>query len=88
MANTIDAIVLSGLDWENLNILSGIAVGSAITIQNQTNQNVFIAISSVKPVSSFKGFAIPPKLESLANVPSGENIVWVFGNGPISVQVD
>ena len=86
MADTINSITLSGLDWEDANTLSGIAVGTEISIQNQTNQVVLVAVSTTKPSLSFNGLAIPPVLAEMLTITAGENKVWVKGKGPISVQ--
>jgi len=86
MTDTIDVITLTGTDWQDLNTLSGIAVGTAISVQNQTNQVVFIATSNTKPSITFKGLAIPPVLSELASVSSGQSTVWVKGVGPIMTQ--
>lgn len=83
-----NAITLSGEDWEDANALANIAVGTAIAIQNQTNQAVFFAISSAKPSAAFIGVAIPPVLSEMATVGAGENRVWIKGEGPVSIQVN
>jgi hypothetical protein len=88
MADTLNAITLSGEDWEDVNALTSIAVGTSISVQNQTNQAVFIAVSATKPALSFVGIAIPAVLSEMVTITEGENKVWLKGKGPVSIQVN
>ena len=87
MANTIPSINLTGIDWQNLNTLSGIAVGSSFTIQNQSSDPVQLAISPTKPPINFNGIILPVDPATLALISAGEDIVWAVGSGPINLQV-
>ena len=86
MADTIDVIRLAGTSWENANTLSGIPAGTAITIQNQTASTVFLAVSSVMPSSTFRGYVIPPDTSVSTPVSAGESAVWLYGTGKVSIQ--
>jgi len=87
MANTLPSINLTNNDWTNLNTASGIAVGTAIEIQNQSSTTILVAISPTKPTLDFKGFIIPPLPAEIATISANESIVWVLGSGPVNVQV-
>lgn len=87
MADTISSINLSGTDWQNLNTLFGITVGTAIEIQNQSSTSILLAISPTKPALDFKGVVVPPIPSELATVDAGESSVWAIGSGPVNVQV-
>lgn len=89
MANTPPSIQLTGVDWQNLNALSGLAVGTAIEVQNQSSTAVSLAVSPTKPDINdinFVGFVVPPVPAAIANIGFGEDIVWAIGVGPVSVQ--
>lgn len=86
MTDTIAAINLTGLDWQDANTLTGIAVGTAVSIQNQSSTALFVATSTSKPALSFKGQVVPAKPEILAFVKAGENKIWLLGSGPVSIQ--
>jgi hypothetical protein len=86
MADTLASQRLTGLVYEDVTTLFGIPAGTAITIQNQTTSEVYLAISATQPSPDFKGVLIPSRLEALANIPTGENQVWLKGVGPVNVQ--
>lgn len=87
MANTLPSINLTGTDWQNLNTLTSIAVGTSIEIQNQSSSVVILAISPTKPALDFKGFIVPPLPSEIAAIGAGESTVWALGSGPVNVQV-
>ena len=86
MANTLPSFNITSENWVDLNTLTGIAVGTALDIQNQSSFPMFLAISSTTPALNFSGFAIPASLADVAAVSAGEDRVWILGNGPVSVQ--
>jgi len=86
MSNTINAINLTGTDWQNANTLSGIAVGTAVVLQNQSSSHVMCAVSGTKPALGFVGQILPADLSVMANVAAGESTIWLLGRGPVSMQ--
>lgn len=86
MADTRNTIRLSGEDWEDVNAITGIASGTAIYLQSQSSMFIQIAISATKPAKTFKGMFLPNSPSYLTNVTSGENKVWLYGTGPVSIQ--
>lgn len=86
MANTLPSIRLVGYEWQDANTLSGFPVGSAIDIQNQSHQPVFVATTNTKPADDFEGFGIPPNMAAVASISAGEERVWIRGDGPVSIQ--
>lgn len=87
MADTIESFTLTGEDWVNVNTITGIAVGSALTIQNQSCTPAYMAITTTKPDIDFVGEIVPANVEVIGYITAGENDVWMLGNGPVSVQV-
>lgn len=86
MANTLPSIRLVDYEWQDANALSGFAVGTAISIQNQSHQPVFVAITNTKPAADFYGFGIPPDMAAVATISAGEERVWLRGDGPVNIQ--
>lgn len=86
MADTLPAVKLTDSGYQSCVVLSGIAAGTSISIQNQTTGYVHVAISATQPVEDFIGELIPPKPEAKAYISAGENTVWLKGDGPVSIQ--
>jgi hypothetical protein len=86
VADTRNTIRLTGEDWEDVSDLTGIASGTAIYLQSQSSMYIQIAVSPTKPDKTFKGMFLPNSPSYLTNVTSGENKVWLYGVGPVSVQ--
>lgn len=87
MANTIPDITLSVTDYINVYTLTGIAVGTALVIQNKSSEEVLIQIAPTKPLSTSTAGEVLPSLEQ-AGIDAGESGCWVkgFAKGKISVQ--
>lgn len=86
MADTIESVRIDGLEYQSANSLSGIAVGTSISIQNQTTDEVEFAISATKPDVTFKGVVIPHEFDGVVTISAGENEVWIKGHGPVNIQ--
>lgn len=86
MANTYAAINLSGDDWEDVSILTGIPDGNALNIQNLSRERVLVAISATKPSADFVGNILVADPRFLGHITAGETKVWLKGHGQISVQ--
>lgn len=93
MPDTLPLIELSDEEYVDLNTLSGITVGSAISIQNQSDYGaVRLSISSTKPEpDTDKYVLLYPDPRFLANIDSGETTVWAMAHTipgvPVAVQV-
>ena len=82
MADTISNVKLLGVQYQNLNTLTGIAVGTKLEIQNQTTEPVRLSISSTQPsLNTDKFFLLKDDISIIATISAGENNVWAFGNG-------
>lgn len=86
MANTIQAVILSGEDWQDVSILTGIPTGTGITIQNLSAARVLLAISPAKPDADFLGSVLMEDARFLGIVTAGESNVWLKGAGVVSIQ--
>lgn len=88
MADTIDNVKLYGIEYQDLNLATGIPVGSKIEIQNQSSDVVKISIGVTQPlVTTDKFYLLKDDLSTIATISAGENNVWVFGNGNVHVEV-
>lgn len=86
MSDTLSTIRLTGEDWQDANILSGVPAGTATYLQSQSSNLIQIAIATAKPDKSFKGMLLPNSPSFPAYITAGENTVWLYGVGPVSVQ--
>lgn len=83
MADSI-ADVLLNYTWKDINTTTGIAVGSAITIQNKGPKPIFIWLGASAPSDVTYGIRVYPG--DIYSIKASEPKVWVFGTGPILVQ--
>lgn len=86
MSDTLPSVNLSGTEYQSVTALTGILAGTAISVQNQSREAIFIAISASKPSDTFIGQVIPPNPAFPAIVDVGENQVWLRGNGSVNIQ--
>lgn len=86
MANTHEAVNLSGVDWEDVSVLTGIPAGTAITIQNLSPSRILVALSPARPEKDFKGSVLMEDAKFLGYVTAGEDKVWLKGRGFVSIQ--
>lgn len=88
MSDTLDNIRLTKDSYKDINTLSGIPVGSSISLQNQSNEFMRVSIGSSQPsVDSLKYFLLKDDISVTATIPAGENRVWVYGEGYLHVEV-
>lgn len=83
MADSIPDINLNGA-WQNIYALSGISVGTSISIQNKSSRHTLVFIKATTPTGDV-GYSLAP-LESIT-IDSGESGCWLKGNGYVFVQV-
>lgn len=87
MSATKPIVELDSTQYVNLNTLSGIAVGTDLSIQNLTTKPVKICIAATQPPTNTESFVlIPDKLENPAIITGELLSVWVLGQGSLSVQ--
>lgn len=79
MAATRSDIPLPAGTWVNLNVVSGIAVGTVVTIYNKGSQPILIAQSSSAPLSSSLG--IPVVVNGSLPVATGALALWAYSSG-------
>lgn len=83
--NTLPDVILDNTSYQNINALSGIAVGSKMVLQFKGTGSVRLQIRPTQPiVSSLDGVQL--NTLELYGVDSGESTVWVKGTGRLSVQ--
>lgn len=76
MADT-KPVLLIPQTWINVNVLSGVAEGIAITVQNvgMAGDVISLANSPTQPVDNFTGVAVAQYKETML-VTEGESILW------------
>lgn len=85
MANTITDVMLGNTVYQDVYAETGIAVGTAIFIQNKGSVATKVQIKSSQPAaSSSDGVLIQPY--EFFQVDAGESGVWAKGSGRLCVQ--
>lgn len=86
MSVTHPDVVLDNLSYQNINAITGIAVGTKIIIQFKATGTVRVQLSPTQPsLSSLDGVQLNPT--ELYVIDPGSSVVWVRGTGRLSVQV-
>lgn len=86
MATTIPDVLLDNTAYQNINTLSGIAVGTKVILQFKGSGSIRLQIKPTQPiVNSMDGVQLST-LEFYI-VDSGESTIWARGTGRLSVQV-
>lgn len=83
MAASIADVVLN-YTWKDINTATGIAVGTAILIQNKSPKPIFIWLGASSPADNKAGRRLATG--EYLTIVSGEPKVWVFGTGNLLVQ--
>ena len=86
MGQTIPDVILTGGDYQDINTLTGIAVGTAVIVQFKSNYSALLQMSNTKPsAGSLDGNMLlqAQYYEIAASNPR----LWVKGVGRLSVQV-
>lgn len=88
MANTTADLDIVDTAYVDVNTATGIAIGTALTIQNKSNSYMRLAIAASQPdVDTTAYIAFAPDARFPANVEVDEATVWLLGLGPANVQV-
>jgi hypothetical protein len=78
MANTRNDITIPEGVWTNLYTLSGITVGTAVTLVNKGCTSFDVAISAAAP-TTVKGFPVfPGAIGSIVSIPAASTGLWGF----------
>jgi hypothetical protein len=88
MPATKVAKVLQGQEYESVNALFGITVGTAFTIQNQTDGKKFkLSVAAAKPVVNSLAYRLSPSdSDSVIEIPAGNPEVWALGHCQIQAE--
>ena len=85
MADTLNAVVVGTDQYYSLNVLTGVPVGTEITLQNQGDSVLAISIGAVEPTSGTKARRlVPADIGFLAYIAAGSSEVWVKGIGGVT----
>lgn len=85
MSNTIPDIILDNASYQNINTLSGIAVGTKVILQFKGSGSIRLQLKPTQPiVNSMDGVQLNT-LEFYV-VDAGESTIWARGTGRLSVQ--
>lgn len=85
MANTVADVVLDNVNYQNVNILSGIPVGTKLILQFKGSGSLRLQLKPFQPAtSSIDGVQLQSLLFYV--VDAEESIVWAKGQGRLSVQ--
>lgn len=86
MSNTIPDVILDNTTYQNINTLSGIAVGTKVILQFKGSGSIRLQIKPTQPtINSMDGVQLST-LEFYV-VDAGESTIWARGTGRLSVQV-
>ena len=86
MADTRGSFSITEDGWISVQTLTGIATGTELFIQNQSNSQFYLAISPSQPTEDFRGLIVPADTRVISKVTSGESAVWIKGKGRINIQ--
>lgn len=78
-------VSLQGLDWEDAYALSGIAVGTAITIQNKTTDWLYVFVKAQKPELELND-GIKINLGQSAQISASQSGCWLSGFGSVNIR--
>lgn len=86
MADTIGDVVLDNSSYQNVNLLSGIPVGTKVLLQFKGTGNVRVQLKPFQPASSsIDGLQLITV--EMYMIDQGESIIWAKGSGRLCVQV-
>lgn len=83
MAASIQDIVLDGT-WKDVNTTTGIAVGTAVVIQNKSFKPMFVWLGATAPTAPDAGIFL--QTGEMLQIKAGEPKVWMFGRGKANIQ--
>lgn len=86
MANTIPDISVSTSEFVSVNTLTGILIGTAVTLQNKGQSDIYFVESDVKPADNSTDGLIITTINrpfSIGNSTAGSNELWVRADGSL-----
>lgn len=86
MSNTLPDVILDNVSYQNVNTLSGIAVGTKVILQFKGTGNIRVQTKPFQPAASSSD-GVQLLAFDFYVVDSGESIIWAKGTGRLSVQV-
>jgi hypothetical protein len=91
MAQTNPDITIPTEDFVSINTLSGIAVGTAMTITNKSSSYILLAEGTKPAATSEDGVLVSPMSDTyaIADIPSGSLEIWaksISFSSKVSVQ--
>ena len=86
MSDTLADVVLDNQSYQNVNLLSGIPVGTKVLLQYKGTSNLRVQLKPFQPASSSLDGLQLPSIDMFM-VDSGESIIWAKGTGRLCVQV-
>ena len=85
--DTVPRVKLEGVEYQSVNAMFGILVGTAMNIQNQGGTPVRVSVNTVKPQADTEAFRIAPAdLSVLTEIKTGNSEVWVYGNSIVHAE--
>lgn len=86
MSDTIADVILDNVNYQNVNALSGIPVGTKVLIQFKGSGNIRVQLKPFQPASSSSDGLQLISFE-MYMIDKGESIIWAKGAGRLCVQV-
>lgn len=86
MSDTIADVILDNVNYQNVNVLSGIPVGTKVLLQFKGSGNVRVQLKPFQPASSSLDGLQLITVE-MYMIDQGESIIWAKGSGRLCVQV-
>lgn len=87
MPATKPAKQLQNQEYESVNSLFNIGVGTSLTIQNQGDKACRISLADAKPDVKTKAYRnVPASDNALILIPAGEPEVWMLGVSQIQAE--
>ncbi|QNN99968.1 hypothetical protein phiPsa267_059 [Pseudomonas phage phiPsa267] len=83
---TIPDVILTGTAYQNLYAATGTVLGTSVTLQNKSRDEIFIQNIASQPSSSSKNGWVLAPLEAV-DVTGVIVGLWAFGTGPIMLEV-
>lgn len=86
MSDTIADVILDNINYQNVNALSGIPVGTKVLLQFKGSGNVRVQLKPFQPASSSADGLQLISFE-MYMIDQGESTIWAKGTGRLCVQV-
>jgi len=81
MADTLPNLAIPLNVWTDLYSLSGIAVGTAISVENVGTCDVYLAVQATKPLTTHDAYNIAKRKDRALRNSQGDLGAWAFCQG-------